>query len=279
MLSIHPLIATAMVVSVTGLPAVPAQAAQHAVPPMLVGIRAAHQHGLDRLVFEFHGRLPAQRDVRYVSKLIADGSGQRVNAVGSALLQIRFDQADGHNRRGKVTYGPSRRTYALPGVIQVVNTGDFEATLTFGVGLAKRVPYRVYTLTAPSRVVVDIATPYRNVPVHEYFLNTANYNTGRRPYTTAVQRPVIPPATAFGALQRLFAGPTQAERAQGLRFIRSKATGFSKLTVKNGVARVYLTGRVTSGGSTFTITNQIRPTLKQFPLIKWGQDLRLDGAE
>ncbi|WP_171075066.1 GerMN domain-containing protein [Nonomuraea basaltis] len=250
MLPIRPLIATAMVVSATGLLAAPAQAAQP-------------------LVFEFRGRVPAQRDVRYVSRLIADGSGQTVNAVGSALLQVRFDQADGHNRHGKVTYGLTRRTYALPGVIQVVNTGDFEATLTFGVGLAKRVPYRVYTLTRPSRVIVDIATPYRTVPVRDYFLNTANYNTGRRPYTTAVQRPVIPPATAFGALQRLFAGPTQAERAQGLRFVSSKATGFSKLTVKKGVARVYLTGRVTSGGSTFTIADQIGPTLKQFPSIKW----------
>ncbi|MEU7863982.1 GerMN domain-containing protein [Nonomuraea sp. NPDC049141] len=269
MLSIRPLIATAMAVTATGLPAVAAQATEQAVPPMLVGIRAAHQVGLDRLVFEFRGRLPARRDVRYVSTLIADGSGETVNAVGRALLQVRFDQADGHDRRGKVTYGPTRRTYALPGVIQVVNTGDFEATLTFGVGLARRVPYRVYTLTAPSRVVVDIATPYRTVPVRDYFLNTANYNTGRRPYTTTVQRPVISPATAFSALQRLFAGPTQIERAQGLRFAGSKATGFSKLTIKNGIARVYLTGRVTSGGSTFTIADQIRPTLKQFPMIKW----------
>ncbi|WP_433518763.1 GerMN domain-containing protein [Nonomuraea sp. CA-143628] len=264
MLPIRPLIATAMVVSATGLPAVPAQATQQAVPPMLVAIRAAHQVGLDRLVFEFRGRLPAQRDVRYVSKLIADGSGETVNAVGGALLQVRFDQADGHDRHGKATYGPVRRTYALPGVIQVVNAGDFEGTLTFGAGLARHSPYRVYTLTAPSRVVVDIATPYRTVPIRAYFLNT-----GRRPHTTAVQRPVIPPAAAFGALQRLFAGPTQAERAQGLRLVSSKATGFSKLTVKNGVARVYLTGRVTSGGSTFTIADQIRPTLKQFPMIKW----------
>ncbi|MEV1248754.1 hypothetical protein [Nonomuraea sp. NPDC049750] len=53
-----------------------------------------------------------------MSKLIADGSGQTVNAVGSALLQVRFDQADGHDRHDKVTYGPIRRTYALPGVIQ-----------------------------------------------------------------------------------------------------------------------------------------------------------------
>ncbi|WP_327103040.1 GerMN domain-containing protein [Nonomuraea glycinis] len=270
MLPIRPLIAITMVATSTGLPAVPAQATQqHAVPSTLVGVRAAHRYGLDRLVFEFRGRVPAQRDVRYVPKLIADGSGRYVNAVGDAVLQIRFDRADGHDRHGHVTYGPTRRTYALPGIIQVVNAGDFEGTLTFGAALAKRVPYRVYTLTRPSRVVVDIATAYRTVSARDYFLNTANYDTGRRPYTTAVQRPVIPPATAYGALQRLFAGPTQAEKARGLRFISSKATGFSKFTIKRGIARVYLTGRITSGGSTFTIADQIRPTLKQFPSITW----------
>ncbi|MFC4119860.1 AMIN-like domain-containing (lipo)protein, partial [Nonomuraea zeae] len=270
MLPIRPLIATAMVATSTGLLAVPAQAAaQTAATPTLAGIRAAHQPGLDRLVFEFRGRVPAQRDVRYVSKLIADGSGRPVNAVGDALLQIRFGRADGHDRHGNVTYGPARRTYALPGVIQVVNTGDFESTLTFGVGLAKGVPYRVYTLVRPSRVVVDLVTRYRTAPVRDYFFNTAGYNAGRRPYTAAVQRPVIPPATAYGALQRLFAGPTQAEKALGLRFVSSKATGFSKLTIRHGVARVYLTGRVTSGGSTFTIADEIRPTLKQFPSVKW----------
>jgi hypothetical protein len=38
------------------------------------------------------------------------------------------------------------------------------------------------------------------------------------PLTESVYRPVIPPSTAFGALQRLFAGPTQAEQARGLKF-------------------------------------------------------------
>ncbi|NRQ31893.1 GerMN domain-containing protein [Nonomuraea sp. NN258] len=275
---VRPLIATAMVITATGLPAVPAQATRQAsATPTLVDVRAAHQPGLDRLVFEFRGRLPATHDVRYVPRLFADGSGHRVHVVGGALLQVRFDGADGHDLRGDVTYGPQRRTYALPGVIQVVNTGDFEATLTFGVGLARRVPVKVYTLTRPSRVVIDLATPYRTVPVRAYF-------RGADDRDTAVRRPVIAPATAFGALQRLFAGPTQAERARGLRFVASKSTGFSRLTVERGVARVHLTGPCGSGGAAYTIADQIRPTLKQFPSIKWvkiydaaGHTQRPDG--
>ena len=57
--------------------------------------------------------------------------------VGSALLQLRFTPAAGHNQKGIVTYGAVQRTYALPELIQVVNLGDFESVLTFGVGLAK----------------------------------------------------------------------------------------------------------------------------------------------
>ena len=138
-------------------------AAVHAAPKVatLVGVRAAHKPGLDRVVFEFSGPLPAQRSAHYVSRLIADGSGSQIRVAGDAILGLRFANAVGHDRNGRSTYGPARKTFALPGVIQVVNAGDFEAVLTFGIGLSKKAPYRVYTLTHPSRVVVDITTSSR----------------------------------------------------------------------------------------------------------------------
>lgn len=232
--------------------------------PQLVAVRADRHPGVDRLVFEFRNGLPPTRIAEYVPKLIADGSGHTVPVPGSAKLALRFFDARGHNDQGGSTYGAARRTYALPGVIQVVNTGDWEATLSFGVGLAKKVPFRMYTLTKPSRVVVDFAVKYRTVPVKVHFLDLP-----REPKLKAVSRPVVPPSTANGALLRLFAGPTEAERKAGLRFVNSGATGFSKLTVTNKVARVYLTGNVRSGGSTFTVADHIRATLKGFSSIRW----------
>ena len=133
--------------------------------------------------------------------------------------------------------------------IQLVKAGDFESVLSFGVGLAKAEPFRMYTLTNPSRVVIDVQAPYRTMAVRDYFLNTHRLATGKAPYTEAVNRPVIPPATAFGALQRLFAGPTQAELARGLKFVSSGVTGFKILSIRGGVARVQLTGTLSSGGS------------------------------
>jgi hypothetical protein len=237
--------------------------------PTLTQIRAAHHLGYDRLVFQFSGGVPAQHSARYVSQVIADPSGLPVHVAGSAVLRVAFSPVTGHDARGLATYGAAQRTYALPGIIQVVNAGDFEAVVSFGVGMARAEPFRMFTLTGPSRVVIDVRTPYWTVPVRDYFLNTHRFATGQAPYTQAVYRPVIPPATAFGAMQRLFAGPAQPELTGGLRFVSSGAAGFKNLTIRDGVARVQLTGRISSGGSAFTIANEIMPTLKQFPSVHW----------
>ena len=45
--------------------------------------------------------------------------------------------------------------------------------------------------------------------------------------------------------------------------------GFKILGIRDGVARVQLLGKIGSGGSTFTIANEIMPTLKQFPSVRW----------
>jgi len=187
----------------------------------LTQIRAAHQSGYDRLVFQFSGVLLAHYSVRYVPQVIGDASGLPVNVVGSARLLARFTPAAGHDVRGHVTYGAAQRTYPLPGIIQVVNAGDFENVLSFGVGVARAEPFHVYTLTRPSRVVVEIRTPYLTTGARDYFLNTHRFATGRTPAAEAVYRPVIWSSPAFGVMQRLFAGPTQAELARGLRFVSS----------------------------------------------------------
>ena len=41
------------------------------------------------------------------------------------------------------------------------------------------------------------------------------------------------------------------------------------MSIRDGVARVQLTGKLSSGGSTFTIANEIMPTLMQFRSVHW----------
>jgi hypothetical protein len=103
-----------------------------------------------------------------------------------------------------------------------------------------------------------------------YFTDLARYQVGTEPYEEPVMRAVPEPASLPNAvLTQLFLGPTEAENAQGLAGILSGTTGFSNLTIENGIARVYLTGTCASLGATYTIANLIDANLKQFPEIQW----------
>ncbi|MGH3849348.1 MAG: AMIN-like domain-containing (lipo)protein, partial [Pseudonocardiaceae bacterium] len=51
--------------------------------------------------------------------------------------------------------GPSRIKLGTPEVVEMVRTGGFEGVLNWVVGLNDRVDFRVTTLAAPPRIVVD----------------------------------------------------------------------------------------------------------------------------
>lgn len=246
----------------------PKRAQAPAATPLLKAIRAASHVGFDRVVFEFDGPLPSQHDVSFVPEILGDASGLPVPIVGRALLSVSFSSATGHDDNGNI-FTAERTTMGLPNVIQVVRSGDFEAVLSFGIGLAKRTQFSVFTLPNPSRVVIDITVPFRTVLTRIFFVDSHNFALGQPPYVRAVLRPVIPPNVGARSLDWLFAGPTPAERAGGLTFVDSDATGFSSLTVSNQVARVRLTGGANSHGSTLTIANETFPLLKQFSTVRW----------
>ena len=144
--------------STTAAASAPATPGSASSAPVLTSIRAAHHPGFDRLVFQFRGRVPAHRSATYVKQVRADGSGHLVRIKGKAKMLVRFYFAHGHNDHGTSTFGPARRTFNLPAIIQVVNVGDFEAVLTFGVGVSRHAPFHMFKLTNPSRVVIDIKT-------------------------------------------------------------------------------------------------------------------------
>lgn len=246
-----------------------ASAAEAAPPvPRLVGIRAAHHPTFDRIVFDFRGGLPETRRAAYVPELIADGSGLPVSIAGRAILQVTFSPADAHDEAGRST-APNRIAFGLPNIITAVRAGDFEAVTTYGIGLAKRQPFRMFTLKHPSRVVLDIDAGFRTVSRQVYFFDVRRFEANREPFFVPVSRPVLPLTPATGVMDHLFAGPTPAERARGLRFLASKATGFADLRIDRAIARVRLTGGCSSGGSTVTIAGEIFPTLRQFRTVDY----------
>jgi hypothetical protein len=126
---------------------------------LLTDVRAARHEGFDRVVFEFRNVLPGY-DIRYVSRPVrADGSGRTVPISGNAVARIRMGNAldaDLGRASAPLTYtGPQRFTPGTPEIVELARSGGFEGVLTWVAGLQDPVDFRVTTLTAPPRLVVD----------------------------------------------------------------------------------------------------------------------------
>ena len=109
----------------------------------------------DRVVIEIDGITPNFLVIQYVKQLLAQGSGKVIPVKGKNILLVTFSPAHLF-QNGKPTI-PTRVKCSLPLVTEVVNNGEFEATVGFGIGIrAKEKPeYRVQLLTGPTRIVVD----------------------------------------------------------------------------------------------------------------------------
>ena len=131
---------------------------------LLERVAVAGHDGYDRVVFQFRNGLPGFL-VEYVDPpLREDGSGNVVDLEGNAFLVVRMEPASGFDLsvpEGELIYTGPRRIAGEDTTVlrEVVRTGDFEAVLTWAIGLDERVPFRVLTLDDPARIVVDFAAP------------------------------------------------------------------------------------------------------------------------
>jgi hypothetical protein len=151
---VRALVVTSLVAVVLAVGATPAGAQS---VPTLVAVRAGGHPGFDRVVFEFRDGLPTHR-VRYVDRLVQDGSGNVVSVAGAADLEVVFEGANAHDDSGAPTVARRRFSPGLTAVKEVAQVSDFEAVVSYGIGLDRRRPIEVSTLSGPSRLVVDIST-------------------------------------------------------------------------------------------------------------------------
>jgi hypothetical protein len=130
---------------------------------LLERLAVGRHEGYDRVVFQLRGEgLPGYR-VSYVDPpLKEDGSGNPVDIAGKAFVVVRMEPASGfdlNTGEGVLVYkGPRRLEGSNAGtsvVKEVVRTGDFEAVLTWAIGLEEKVDFRVTTAASPSRLIVD----------------------------------------------------------------------------------------------------------------------------
>jgi spore germination protein GerM len=127
----------------------------------LTKVSAERLPGLDRVVFEFTAPV-ANYHLRYVELPVTfDPSDLPVALQGDSALQISM-AATGLDMTGPSvlpTYaGPFRITLGKGSIIELVQTGDFEAVLNWTAGLRGKPPFRVAQLTNPSRLVIDVAS-------------------------------------------------------------------------------------------------------------------------
>jgi hypothetical protein len=129
---------------------------------LLEHVAIGRHEGFDRVVFRFRNVVPGYRITYVDPPLVEDGSGARVDVEGNAFVLIRMEPASGFDletAEGVLVYkGPRRLSGAEAGtsvVREVVRTGDFEAVLSWAVGLDDRVDFRVTMLQGPPRLVVD----------------------------------------------------------------------------------------------------------------------------
>lgn len=129
---------------------------------LLTSVRLAGHPGYDRFVLEFRDAVPGYQ-VSYISgSPTADPSGDLVEVEGSAVLWIRLEPSSGWDLVGapdEPTYtGPDRVTGDTVRVTEAVRTGDFEAVLSWVLGVDGEAPFVVTELSGPPRLVVDVAT-------------------------------------------------------------------------------------------------------------------------
>ena len=128
-------------------------------PLSVVAMRVARQEGYDRVVFELKGKQAGQPGwrVEYTNDPRQDGSGDPVVVKGAAKLSVVITGVGIPFDTGvpETTADP-----VLPpglGVLQDVQfSSNFEGQYTVFVGARSATPFRVFRLSDPARVVVDL---------------------------------------------------------------------------------------------------------------------------
>lgn len=153
------LLALGMLPVAMAAPVASAGSISAAPPPQakLKGIRTGRHDKFDRIVLDMAGPVPNVTR-SWGPVLRSDGSGKLFWLYGCRFLSVRLEPAVAHNNQGESTLqGPRRfRTPALHHVLAVALVSDFEGVVSIGIGAHKQKKTRVFTLTSPTRVVIDI---------------------------------------------------------------------------------------------------------------------------
>lgn len=129
--------------------------------PDFVAVDVESKGGVDRVTFRFRKRagapgVPPFHIVRFVDELTTDPQGAPADVKGDAFVQIIF-QAFGVDLSGEepveIYTGPKEFRPEFPTVLEVEQLGDFEATISWGIGLSTRACFVVGA--TPTKITLE----------------------------------------------------------------------------------------------------------------------------
>jgi hypothetical protein len=123
----------------------------------IVDVRIGSHEGFDRVVFEFDQGTPELTLSRAEPPFTADGSGLAIEVDGSSFLALVMRGGTKQTDEGTSSYdGPTEFIDDAPGLVHLVEGGDFERQSTWYFGLSDEDCVRVMLLDDPYRLVIDI---------------------------------------------------------------------------------------------------------------------------
>jgi hypothetical protein len=123
----------------------------------ITDVRVGTHDGYDRVVIEFDEGIPPFTLDDATPPLTADPSGMEMDVEGSAFWSLVLQGGTRVTVDGTMSYdGRTDFTPDFPALAELVEAGDFEAVSSWYIGLHEPTCARVMTLTAPSRLVIDI---------------------------------------------------------------------------------------------------------------------------
>ncbi|SEE27180.1 AMIN-like domain-containing (lipo)protein [Ruania alba] len=123
---------------------------------LLVDARTGAHEGFDRVVIEFDGTGTPGWTAEYVDEAVQDGSGNPILLEGDAVLEVRLDGTR-YPEKTDDYFSPTTLDHEGEEVEQVDVGGTFEGYTQVVLGIDDSdAPFRVFSLTDPVRVVIDV---------------------------------------------------------------------------------------------------------------------------
>lgn len=148
----------ALISAAAALPAfttAPKTASPRGDAALLYDVAAGCHPTFDRFVIRARYATPGY-DVRYARRIVTDPAGRPVALLGTKRIRVALQLAAGHDNRGTNLLAGTL-TPGCPNLLQVKKAGDYEGTVSFGLGLKRMTGFRVFRLTNPTRVMIDVA--------------------------------------------------------------------------------------------------------------------------